>query len=439
LMAHGYGERANCWGSNCYWTNTLWNPVANNLDTKNIVSVEKESVSSNLAVFNTSTPHGFTTGTIVYLNTTVAAYNGVRTLTSINATKFKVAVNFPGNGTATGTVARNVAATLRVTSVSNSGGQALFTTSAPHQFVSGQSVIIANSSVGAYNGTKTINFVDANTNQFRVSSTSYVSDATADVARSGIYNLLNNDHNMSQGGNTHLLAANRVPVGMLPDDPAMPVNAFPGFLFFPQNLNGWSSQDPAHTLRALQLLIETHNIDPNRIYIHGLSDGGAGTYVMVRSAPWMFAAAAPMSGVNNGNIVNNNLYPNLADIPFWIFQGGKDTNPLPSTTLNLVNQMTNRGLSARYKVYPNLGHGVWNNAYAEPDFWTWLRSKNKANPHVLFGSPEICGTNGKGATMVLADGFFAYQWEKDGEIVPDSTYYRFTANFPGTYRARFRG
>lgn len=99
--------------------------------------------------------------------------------------------------------------------------------------------------------------------------------------------------------------------------------------------------------------------------------------------------------------------------------------------------MRNAGISTRYTLYGNLGHGVWNNAYAEPDFWTWLRSKNKANPHVLFDAPEICGTNGAGATMVLAAGFLAYQWEKDGVVIPTATSHSFTATFPGTYRVRF--
>lgn len=263
LMVHGYGERANCWGSNCYWSNSNFYPQPNNANNNPVVNNGKYNILS-----------------------TVSANNGTEILVTTD-----VAHGFSSSGYA-------------------------------NQIFISNTIPIPATPATNYNGARTVIAVPSATT-FRV-KVDYIGNTTGNVESYGALRLLNNDHNMSQGGNSHLQAANRAPAGLFPDDPAMPTNAFPGFLFFPQNLNGWgASQDPYHTIRALLLLIEKYNIDPNRIYIHGLSDGGAGTYIIARSAPWLFSAAAPMSGVNNGSIISNNLYQHISNIPFWVFQGGR--------------------------------------------------------------------------------------------------------------------
>src|SRR5690606_8572881 len=221
----------------------------------------------------------------------------------------------------------------------------------------------------------------------------------------------NNDHNLLHGGQPHLAAVDLAGT-KLPDDPTLLPRAFPGFVLFPQNINGWTEgRYIRDAIRLIRLLIKTHNIDPNRIYVHGLSNGGYGVYSALREADWLFAAAAPMSAVNGQTLLGaNDGYNRVAKVPMWIFQGALDGNPTPAQTEGLVRNLRNAGAVVRYKKYPNLGHGVWNTAYNEPDFFSWLLAQNKANIHVDFGSPFICGTNGAGASLRLPTGFPAYQW-----------------------------
>jgi poly(3-hydroxybutyrate) depolymerase len=199
------------------------------------------------------------------------------------------------------------------------------------------------------------------------------------------HELLNNDHNLLHGGEVHLNARN-LAGSLLPDDLSMPSRAFPGFVFFPQNLNGWDANGIQNMIRALRLIVKKYNIDENRIYVHGLSNGGYGIYEALKRAPWLFTAALPMSAINDAQITSANYSSILAEtstIPLWIFQGGIDGNPTPARTRGYVKKFQDAGFSVRFYQYDNLGHGTWNTAYNEPDFFTWMLSKNKANIHAF--------------------------------------------------------
>lgn len=251
--------------------------------------------------------------------------------------------------------------------------------------------------------------------------------------------LLNNDHNLLHGGRQHQGAVN-LAAGKLPNDPTLSDKAFPGFVLFPQNLNGWGGSLPSiayDVIKLIRLMTKRYNIDQNRIYIEGLSEGGSALYHVIRRAPWLFSAAVSFSAINDGGINYHNLQSEIVTIPLRTFQGGKDADPTPGETRGYVNNFRNAGLEVVYELYPHLGHGTWNAGYGEPDFFSWMLGKTKANPHIKYGVDYICGTTGAGVEMIFAKGFFAYQWEKDGVIIPDATTHAFTATTPGTYRGRF--
>jgi len=256
------------------------------------------------------------------------------------------------------------------------------------------------------------------------------------IAPASDVQLLSNDNNLIHGGAPHLdarnLAGNR-----LPNDPSMPGRAFPGFVLYPQNLNGWDVAYVQNAIKLLRLAIKKYNIDPNRIYIHGLSNGGAAVYEAIKRAPWLFTAALPMSAISESSIISKGMAPKVASIPIWTFQGGQDTSPNPFKTEGYVKAFREAGLDVRYTLYPNLGHGTWNTAYAEPDFFTWMLTKNKSQVHVFYNNPVICGPTGQGAKLGYAFGFKAYQWEKDGVIIDGETSAEYIATQPGVYRARF--
>jgi predicted esterase len=248
--------------------------------------------------------------------------------------------------------------------------------------------------------------------------------------------LLNNDHHVSIGGKQHLDA--RTLAGTkLPNDPTLAARAFQGFVLMPQMMNVWDSLNVQDVIRMVQLIQKKYKIDPNRIYIHGLSIGGYAVYQAIKRAPWLFAAAMPMSAVTEAAyIFKHNQQNKVAHIPLWIFQGGTDTNPTPAFTQNIVNKFKTAGATPKYTVYSSTGHIVWNKAYAEATFFSWLRSQNKANLHAYKGITTIIRSKSQYPKLMLAEGFYAYQWEKNGVIVSGTTN-TYTVTTPGTYRARF--
>lgn len=248
--------------------------------------------------------------------------------------------------------------------------------------------------------------------------------------------LLNNDESLFYGARPQLQARSRAGT-MYPDDPAMPSGGFQGFTLVPQNLNGWTPEAVEDVIRIVRLLTRKYNIDENRIYVYGLSNGGMGTFELIKRAPWLFAAAIPMSSPTDGGIIQHGLSETIAAIPLWIFQGGLDTNPPPSRTRGYISKLQQAGARPRYTEYVDLGHGILNVAIKEPDFFSWLLAQNKSNIHVFAGDSTICPESGKTTELSFSEGFFHYQWELDGQIIADSTRHTFVARQPGVYRGRF--
>lgn len=252
--------------------------------------------------------------------------------------------------------------------------------------------------------------------------------------KTATHKLLNNDHNLSQGGKSHLDARNKA-AGKLPNDPTVTGRMFPGFVLVPQMFNVWDSLSVQDVARLVQLIAQKYNIDENRIYVHGLSIGGYAVYECLKRAHWLFAAAQPMSAVKDASIRRYKQESKMVSIPLWVFQGGTDTAPSVSYTNKLVSDLRNAGSVIRYSVYDGVGHTCWYKAFAEAEFYSWALKQSKTNISVSKGITIISGTYYP--KLMLNEGFFAYQWEKDGVIISGATTNTYIAKLPGKYRARF--
>jgi hypothetical protein len=250
------------------------------------------------------------------------------------------------------------------------------------------------------------------------------------------HQLLNNDYNLNIGGKQHLDARNLAGT-RLPNDPAMPARAFPGFVLIPQMMNVWDSLNVQDLIRIVRLHCEKYKIDQNRIYIHGLSIGGYAVYEAMKRASWLFAAALPMSAVKDASIFKQNQQDKVSHIPLWAFQGGIDKNPSPVYTQSVMTNFRNAGTVVRYTEYAGMGHSIWNKAYGEADFFTWMLSKNKANIQPHSGNTVIIKSKNQYPKLMLAEGFLAYQWQKDGVVISTAKSNIYTPTVAGTYRARF--
>jgi predicted peptidase len=141
----------------------------------------------------------------------------------------------------------------------------------------------------------------------------------------------------------------------------------------------------------LDSIIASNIIDPNRIYITGLSMGGIGTWAMIQEHPDFFAAAVPVCGGGDMNeldgIVNNHH-------PIWAFHGEIDpvvdidafsdrwsAEDAWTGQRTIIRELISRGMepAPKYTWYPDVKHNSWDGAYSDPLLFEWVFSQTKSN------------------------------------------------------------
>ncbi|MGM0581493.1 MAG: fibronectin type III domain-containing protein [Bacteroidota bacterium] len=318
--------------------------------------------------------------------------------------------------------------------VDESSGNTVFTSSKPHEFTAGMEVEINSSTIDNYKGIYVVSSTNLTAQSFQLNNFTYEGDASGKIIKQSFNNLFNNDHNLLHGGKQHLAAVNGAGT-KLPNDPTLGSTDFPGFVLFPQNSNGWDGSEIQNVVRAIHNVLDQHNINRNKVVVHGLSNGAQHVVTLLKTDPALFAGVLLMSPSSSNTKVQNS--EEMAHIPMWVFQGGQDNNPTVSQTNSLVRWFEEMGGSVKYTLYENLGHGTWNSAYKEPDFFPWIKEKDNSDIFIYYGDKTICASNGQGAKLGVPRGFRKYEWERDGQIITGLDSATVFADLPGTYRARF--
>ena len=151
--------------------------------------------------------------------------------------------------------------------------------------------------------------------------------------------------------------------------------------------------------------------------------------------PKLTSAALPISAASISSISQFNA---VKYTPVWQFQGGLDRNPHPNTTYQLRDAAVNLGAQYKYTEYPNQGHGCWNSAWAEADYFPYLMRAHKANPWPLNGRTEFCPGDPVNVRLGVGAGFDGYEWRKDGVVIPGATTNELVVTQLGTYDVRIR-
>ncbi len=137
-----------------------------------------------------------------------------------------------------------------------------------------------------------------------------------------------------------------------------------------------SNSKPTKPLKLVMELIDNLiadlPIDPDRIYITGLSMGGIGTFEAISLFPNRFAAAVPVCGA--ANISSSQT---IAHIPLWIFHGALDSAVSPEYVQDMFKALTNLGAHPGFTQYPETGHFAWIAAYSDPMMMNWLFRQHK--------------------------------------------------------------
>ena len=119
--------------------------------------------------------------------------------------------------------------------------------------------------------------------------------------------------------------------------------------------------------------IEKMPVDPDRIYVTGLSMGGYGTWDIIQRRPKLFAAALPVCGGGDPA-----LAPAIKNIPVWIFHGADDDLVKVSRAHDMNAALKASGGNVQYREYPGVGHDSWTQTYADQDVLKWLFEQHRA-------------------------------------------------------------
>lgn len=125
--------------------------------------------------------------------------------------------------------------------------------------------------------------------------------------------------------------------------------------------------------RLIETILEEFPIDPDRVYIAGLSMGGFGTWELVSRRPELFAAALPICGGGDPDQAGR-----FKDLPVWAFHGGSDGVVPPAFSTRVVEALKKAGsTSVRYTEYPDVGHDSWTQTCRDREVLDWLFSQKR--------------------------------------------------------------
>ena len=140
----------------------------------------------------------------------------------------------------------------------------------------------------------------------------------------------------------------------------------------------WTRYGEELVLKVLQEVQTRYHIDPDRIFLTGMSNGGIGTWIIGMHHADRFAGIAPMaSGIDDV------LFPfveNLVHTPVYVIHGAADQVMPVQLSRDLVKEMERRGISYQYQehtwTHPHAG-GHFFPKQALPELMTWFDAQQR--------------------------------------------------------------
>jgi predicted peptidase len=147
--------------------------------------------------------------------------------------------------------------------------------------------------------------------------------------------------------------------------------SFPFILVAPQVAAGeiWSVDVLKALLDELQGKLR---IDPDRVYLTGLSMGAFGAWDLAIAYPDRFAALLVISGGANPVEVCR-----LKSVPVWIAHGRQDDVIPVSWAEELGKRLERCAGKVKVTIYPDAGHDAWTRTYADPAVLDWLLAQRR--------------------------------------------------------------
>ncbi|WP_428229182.1 prolyl oligopeptidase family serine peptidase [Flavobacterium sp.] len=133
------------------------------------------------------------------------------------------------------------------------------------------------------------------------------------------------------------------------------------------------------SINELILKIQKENkIDPNRIYVTGLSSGGWAAWNLALSYPDKFAAIVPISGFVD--LIALESACKIANIPTRIFHGLLDDVVKVDYAITIYKELKKcNAPDVQLTIFDDAGHDSWTRVYDNPEIYDWMFKQIKTN------------------------------------------------------------
>lgn len=156
----------------------------------------------------------------------------------------------------------------------------------------------------------------------------------------------------------------------------------------PSYMSEWEDHEAALLMMLDQAETDGY-LDPTKLAITGLSQGGHGTITIAASNPERFKAAAPVCGYIERRVSPKgerleekdatptdpaiiNAAKALANIPTHLFHGDIDDVVPPEESRSLHQALQELNADTHYTEFKDTNHGSWDQAYATKDLPAWF-------------------------------------------------------------------
>jgi predicted peptidase len=122
--------------------------------------------------------------------------------------------------------------------------------------------------------------------------------------------------------------------------------------------------------RLILKIEKENNIDPNRIYLTGLSLGGWGSYNLAFAHPNLFAALVPISGFVD--LIQLEQACTIATIPTHIFHGLMDDVVNLDYAIAIYKELKKCNGNVELTIFDDSGHDSWSRVYDNKEIYDWM-------------------------------------------------------------------
>lgn len=130
------------------------------------------------------------------------------------------------------------------------------------------------------------------------------------------------------------------------------------------------------TYEIMKKTLREQPVDPDRVYLAGVSSGGTACWEMALRYPEAFAAVVPLAAAGGDPA----RAADIKGIPVWAFHNRRDGGVPPCDDEDMVEAVNAAGGDAFLTIEEASGHDCWSAAFRKYDAMGWMLSQRRGEP-----------------------------------------------------------